>query len=71
MPSCAKCMMRFRLEAAGFRSDKAAPKPVQRPKPKPEYVPPATADGYAPAASDYMPWASSTSSSARDCALLR
>ncbi len=44
-----------RLEAAGFRSDKAAPKPAQRPKPKPEYVPPATADGYAPAASDYMP----------------
>ena len=42
-----------RLEAAGFRSDLAAPKPAQKPKPK--YVPPATADGYAPAASDYMP----------------
>lgn len=44
-----------RLEAAGFRADQGAPKPAQRAKPKPDYVPPATADGYAPAASDYMP----------------
>lgn len=44
-----------RLEAAGFRSDKVAPKPVQRAKPKSDYVPPATADGYAPAASEYVP----------------
>ncbi|GAB2660209.1 DUF1631 family protein [Arenimonas aestuarii] len=44
-----------RLEAAGFRSDKVAPKPAQRPKPAADFVPPATADGFAPAASDYMP----------------
>ncbi|WP_188660791.1 DUF1631 family protein [Arenimonas soli] len=44
-----------RLEAAGFRSDKVAPKPAQKPRPQSDYVPPATADGYAPAASDYMP----------------
>jgi len=44
-----------RLEAAGFRADQGAPKPAQRAKPKPDYTPPATADGYAPAASDYMP----------------
>lgn len=44
-----------RLEAAGFRADLAAPKPTQRAKPAPDYVAPASADGYAPAASDYVP----------------
>ena len=44
-----------RLEAAGYRADQGAPKPAQRAKPKSDYTPPATADGYAPAASDYMP----------------
>lgn len=44
-----------RLEAAGFRPDNVAPKPAQRPKPRPEYVAPASSDGYAPAASDYVP----------------
>lgn len=44
-----------RLEAAGFRPDvapKAAPRPAA---PRPEMVAPPSADGYAPAASDYRP----------------
>lgn len=44
-----------RLEAAGFRPDvapKAAPRPAA---PRPDMVAPPTADGYAPAASDYQP----------------
>lgn len=43
-----------RLEAAGFRADVAAAKPAPRPAARPEMAPPpATADGYAPAASSY------------------
>lgn len=42
-----------RLEAAGFRPDVAAAKPAPKPAAKPEAAPPRTADGYAPAASEY------------------
>lgn len=43
------------LEAAGFRSDVATAKPAKRPAaPRPDMVAPPTADGYAPAASDYQ-----------------
>ncbi|TNJ33538.1 DUF1631 family protein [Arenimonas terrae] len=59
-----------RLAAAGFSPVTAAPKPAQAAQPQtgsvghhPEMVAPRTADGYAPAASDYAPMGANAPSS--------